>query len=332
MRTHYTAISTILLCSALGTMPTMTSASDEGPSAGDGVQIEKTADVPYLLDPDGTTHVLRVYAPTSPGPWPTAVMIHGGGGAYGAAVLDPWARAVAAEGAVVFVPYHFGNPTWSTAAAAIAEITDVTGQLACAVRFARSEAGRYGGDPADVALFGHSAGANLASVIALTDPPVSPDCLADADSAIPEELVLFEGDWLLLGLPVYDPLITEDPSVMDVLTPWSHTADAPRIPIAILDSDDPSLSVHTQDRIDDALALRDPDGVYRNRLDRASALEDERLTETDAQHLLAEELSNRGYPVYFIDLPDSNHERLSDTALAMVTDALVSGSAGPSVE
>jgi hypothetical protein len=97
--------------------------------------------------------------------------------AYGAAVLDPWARAVAAEGAIVFVPYHYGEPTWPTAAAAVAGAGETTEQLACAVCFARSRADRYGGDPADLSLFGHSSGAHSAALIVLTDPAVSPHCL-----------------------------------------------------------------------------------------------------------------------------------------------------------
>jgi hypothetical protein len=80
------------------------------------------------------------------------------------------------------------------------------------------------------------------------------------------------------------------------------------------------------------MALRDPDGLLREALDRAGALADERLTETEAQHLLADELAALGYPVSFIDLPDSDHEQLSEAALAMVTDALISASRVSSVE
>jgi hypothetical protein len=72
------------------------------------------------------------------------------------------------------------------------------------------------------------------------------------------------------------------------------------------------------------MALRDPDGTLREALDGAGALADERLTETEAQRLLADELVALGYPVSFIDLPDSDHERLSEAALAMLADALIS--------
>jgi pimeloyl-ACP methyl ester carboxylesterase len=253
-------------------------------------------------------------------------MFHGGGGEYGSAILDPWARAVAAEGTVVFVPRWPSQAPSPDVAAAMADFSGITAQLACAVRFARSEAARYGGDPADLSLFGHSAGAQFASLVALTDPDVSPECLAVASSAVPDDLVLFEGDWLLNGHPVWTSLLAQDrSSVWEAQTPWPHLADAPRLPVTILDSNDPSLAIGTQERIDESMALRDPDGSLRESLDRVGALADDRLTETESQLLLAEELAALGYPVSFLDLPDSVHERLSEAALGILADALIDG-------
>jgi pimeloyl-ACP methyl ester carboxylesterase len=260
-------------------------------------------------------------------------MIHGGGGAPAAAILDPWAEAVAAEGAVVLVPRWASAYLSPDVAEASALFADVTAQLACVVRFARSEAPRFGGDPADVSLFAHSAGGGIASVIALTDPAVSPDCLADSDSAIPEDLALFEVDSFLHWHPNWDSLLAQDrSSVWAANTPWPHLADGPRLPVTILDSNDPSFAIQPRERIDESMALRDPSGVLMAALDQAGALADERLTESEMQHLLADELEALGYPVSFIDLPDSDHRRLSEAALAMLTDALNSGSKASSTE
>jgi acetyl esterase/lipase len=318
------------LCLMLGGLP---AAAQEPTDLAAPLELDEIRDVPYLEDTDGFTHALNVYGPSTGGPWPTAVMIHSAGESGAAdTYLDHWARSVASEGAVVFVPYWPDNSPWANAEEFLEDSGDITAQLACAVRFARSETDRYGGDPADLSLFGHSAGATYAMDVAFTDPAVPPGCLADAGSAVPEDLVVFEGEWLELGHPVWDSLIAEDRAVFDTYTPWSYMADAPRIPVTILDSGWTYILASTREDIEAKLSLRDPDGRLLEGLDRLGALDDGRLTMPDTQRLLADELMELGYPVVFLDLPGSSHGYLSNEALAMVTDVLRSGSALPPAE
>jgi pimeloyl-ACP methyl ester carboxylesterase len=72
------------------------------------------------------------------------------------------ARALAAKGAVVYnVDYRGVRPAYGKGFPE--SITDV----ACAIRYARSTARKYGGDPADVILVGHSQGGYVGAMVAL---------------------------------------------------------------------------------------------------------------------------------------------------------------------
>ena len=62
----------------------------------------------------------------------------------------------------------------------------------CAIRFARSTAGDYGGDPDRLVLVGHSHGGGLALQTAVDADVETPGCLADA-SGIPDAVVGLAG-------------------------------------------------------------------------------------------------------------------------------------------
>ncbi len=112
--------------------PTTASPSAPATAAGE-LELREVFDVLYQEDRDGRQHALSVYAPaTESGPWPVAVMIHGAGGPR----LDHWARDVARQGVVAFVPTWSDNGPWPSAKAFRADVTAITEQLACAVGFA----------------------------------------------------------------------------------------------------------------------------------------------------------------------------------------------------
>jgi len=107
---------------------------------------------------------LDVYAPraTASGPRPVIVFLYGGswnsGRRQGYAFA---ARALAAQGFVVVVPDHRLVPE--------VRYPEFLGDCAAAVRWARREAGRFGGDGGRIVLVGHSAGAYNTAMLAL-DP------------------------------------------------------------------------------------------------------------------------------------------------------------------
>jgi acetyl esterase/lipase len=248
-------------------------------------------------------------------------MIHGLGGG-----MAPTPSQVAAQGVVVFVP-AWEMPPVETAEAARAGAEGVYEQVACAVAFARAEAERYGGDPENLSLYGHSAGAGIAIIVALSDPEVADGCVAPSGSASPDNLVLFEGDWLVVGMGFWDKLLREDPGVMDSFTPWSYLEEGARVPVRILDSGDPTFVLpryRVLEGEDDWLTLRDPTGALRLGLERMGAFDDGKLSLTDIQRLLVRELKSLGYEATFHDLPDSSHSSLSDEAVQVVVDAITS--------
>ena len=108
----------------------------------------------------GCVNRTDVYYPTNHGPWPVIVTVHGRPRTQ--RDMAEIARALAAKGAVVYnVDYRGGRPAYTKGFPE--SITDV----ACAVRYARSTARKYGGDPADVVLVGHSQGGYVGAMVAL---------------------------------------------------------------------------------------------------------------------------------------------------------------------
>jgi acetyl esterase/lipase len=248
-------------------------------------------------------------------------MLHGAGGAGPFTPTTWWAPAVARQGAVVFVPSWETAPTTSVEAFR-AGATAPAGYLACAVRFARAEAERYGGDPSSVTLFGWSGGANEASMVAFADPQVPEGCLAGSGSVVPDNLVLFDGAWLLVG-DEWDDILEEDPSAHDLITPWSYLEGTHRrMPVAILTSNDPGLFRSTED-LDRWFPSRDPTGEFRRDLEQQGAFDDGRLDVADVSELLFRRLQGLGFPAAFHLLPDSSHGSLSDEAYEILFDAIL---------
>jgi acetyl esterase/lipase len=100
---------------------------------------------------------------------PVIVLAHGGLCVRGCrAYLTQLASVLSLEGAVVFnVDVRQGT-----------RATDTYHDLACAVRFARANALRYGGDPGRVTLVGHSMGSQRGPTVALAGNDFKGGCLA----------------------------------------------------------------------------------------------------------------------------------------------------------
>lgn len=155
---------------------------------------------------EGPRLKLDVYAPRAAAarPRPVIVFLYGGSWSSGRRQGYGFAgRALAARGFVVIVPDHRLVPE--------VRYPDFLADCAAAVRWARREAGRYGGDGERIVLVGHSAGAYNAAMLAL-DPG-----LLGADRAAIRGFAGLAGP--------YDFLPLDDPSTIAAFGRWSRLED-----------------------------------------------------------------------------------------------------------
>ncbi|MFI5259368.1 MAG: alpha/beta hydrolase family protein [Candidatus Limnocylindrales bacterium] len=145
---------------------------------------------------------LDVYVPTGPGPYPVAVLVRGGpGGLGGRTYLDFFASELASRGVLVFNADYRDTATQGGGYPAAFQ------DVACAVRFARSDAGLYDGDAGPVTLVGHSLGGWVGSVVALDPTEFQGGCLAGG-SGRPDAFVGLAGNYVLEAGEVSSDLAT----------------------------------------------------------------------------------------------------------------------------
>ncbi len=312
--------------------PTVSPVAAPSTSAGSGpMAIHSFSNVRYMKQRPGyLPALLDVYAPKQPGPWPVVVMLHGGG--LNKTWLSDWATQAAQQGAVVYVP------DWGSVAAqsgldpehfTAKQLREVTvksnGDLTAVIRFARGTATRYGGDPANVTLFGHSAGANQAALVAFGGARASPGGFHGQGSGTPEALVLFDPDLALWGLAEWDTYLAKDPGIMQVLTPWQYVDKKAGFPVTVIGSGDLSFTFPVGDTWAKASwrEARDPDGKLRRGLQKMGVLGGQDVNNVVMLQLLVKRLRAAGTTATYIGLEDSTHTVLSVGDMDTLSEALV---------
>lgn len=198
-------------------------------------------------------HGAEVYLPSRIEEAPVAVLVHGGGWVAGLPVsMEQLGRALADRGMVVF------NASYRTLMAG-GGYPQTFDDVACAVRYARSEASRLGASE-DVTLVGHSAGAHLAAVVALTDDTFGGDCPWEG-SSVPERWVGLAGIYRLSAVePVMEALLGGDrqtvPDAWTAADPFEHLAAADDVDMIVIHGIDDEIVPASSSR-EFALALRD---------------------------------------------------------------------------
>lgn len=239
------------------TVAACTSDSTRADDPPDGSATTSTQDVTETCDPKPCLTVVRevpmsaatttdVYAPSDPGPWPTVVFLHGDPPSFYPLVED-----VARGGAVVF------DARWRTSGSLLTAMQDA----ACAVSFASGHARDYGGDQR-VVVAGHSAGATVAMVAALTGNELLDAEDYEGDCAYN---VFFDGAAAVIGLAgSYDPadhsadprnaLRESDPELYRRINPATHLGSNPDLVVHLLHgATDATISAEASVRFHEAL-------------------------------------------------------------------------------
>jgi acetyl esterase/lipase len=208
--------------------------------------------IPYATDDECGARLTEcqqfadVYAPEHHGSWPVVVMVHGR--PRTPADMAELARAVAAGGAVVFnIDYRGVRPYlqqgWPEA------VEDV----ACAVRFARARAASFGGDGRRVVLVGHSFGGYLGTLVALAGDEFNGECLAPAESALPNAWVGVSANSLVgyppPPVPIWTAFYGGSPSTVPNRwrkgDPVNHIGGNPELVVRLVhEEDDPVIPVN----------------------------------------------------------------------------------------
>lgn len=125
-----------------------------------------TADITYG-QADGVDLLLDAYVPAGEGPFPVALVVHGGGWASGDKQADlPLLDELAQRMTVFSINYRLApNHPWPAC------LEDVR----TALQWVQDHAQEYRGDPANISMIGYSAGGHLATLVAVTadDPAVT---------------------------------------------------------------------------------------------------------------------------------------------------------------
>lgn len=286
-----------------------TNASDPSKRASglvpNGGDFSVETDLSYMTV-DGTDHLVDVYVPDGPGPWPVAVVFHGrSNDGKDSHPTTSVARAAADAGMVVF------TPTWYTSDPFPLGVDDDEHRRAagnCAVAFARDHAAEHGGDPTRIVVYGFSAGTGPALVSAL-DPAEDeiPGCRSPVTGEPVGGAVLGDGETFWHSA-AFDSAFAEDLDAMQDSV--AALTDSNRWPLDLSsrffvwaaadgtaprdvdDSDNPTW-----------LTERDPTGSIRSDLERLDQLDDGVVDYVDAAQLLELRLREAGVDVQLEILP-----------------------------
>lgn len=220
-------------------------------------------DIRYVEDSDLEKHRLNLFLPTADSvrsnPWPTVIFVHGGGWTEGDKDLTFGGADIYGNIGRYFATRGIGAATVNYRLLHDVAWPEQIDDVAAAVSWVGEHIELYGGDPDALFLMGHSAGAQLATRVAL-DPEALPDteafdvCGVIAVSGAAYDLV-DEETYALSNDPAYydrrfNPTGTDADWQTDASPIRFAAADAP--PFLILYAGGESKALQRQSRLLDA--------------------------------------------------------------------------------
>ncbi len=185
-----------------------------------GVQLN--ADLPYGNDP---AQVLDVYRPAGAATGAVLLLVHGGGWHRGDKAAGPViGHKVAHWSARGWVVVSMGYRLWP-----MVSPSEQAADVARAVAFVQRQASSWGADPAQVAVFGHSAGGHLAALAAV-DPLIAAAAQARPWAAtVVVDSAALDVPTLMAGphLPMHAEVFGNDPAAWPVHSPLQRMTVAP---------------------------------------------------------------------------------------------------------
>lgn len=178
----------------------------------------------------------QVAVPSGDGPFPSVVLVHGGGWVTGSPdILRPLADFFVEHG------YLTVNTTYALADFERAAFPEAVDDVACAVRYAATHPDSDG----TVAVIGHSAGAHIGALVALTGDRYAADC-PHPGSGVPERFVGLAGpyDVSRLGIAIvafFGSGPNQAPEVWEAGNPQSLTDENPGLDSLIIYGDEDGL-------------------------------------------------------------------------------------------
>lgn len=248
-------------CSTSPSTSTVASSIDPTPTK---PPLQVGTDILYAssLQEDGDSWRLDIYAPNDTGNWPVVVFLHGSSGSTKEGYIKE-SQIIAESGAVV---YTLSWPTWIQDLAERENgkgFRQMSEAVSCGIRFAKSTASDYGGDPSHVTLIGFSYGGYLGIWTVLVSdnlesmweqysanndgPPTLVDCERDQASIKIDAFIGIGGAYF--AAEKYEEGNSE---LWEIISPLAHLGSELDIPIRLLQGER-DTTVHSPEEFRDIL-------------------------------------------------------------------------------